>query len=576
MKTLICLLFIISGVCFSYGQVNIQDQFKGATHFYNSTKIPFRLFTPNINPADGKVGLVLYLSGITGLGNDNIAQLIEAKQAATYWTKPIVQSEYPCFVLVPQCPVGSYWAIDTVYENIVDLIDSLTNACPIDSMKLYVTGWSMGGTGTWCLMDKYPEKFAACAPVSGLWNPTAINKIKNIPVWNFHGTNDTDVPTDNSRVLVFTYEKLGYYFFYPQCQYSSCNHLTDKQFQEIVDGPYDHLYSEYYLVGHNVCDKAYTDPYLYKWMLCKVKRTEGVISLKGFDSYGQISGESVISWAAQNPNDSVEIWLSSDLENSWIKLGKRVASSGTFTFDSKLVKDCAFGTIKLLTRDSKGYIIGTTKSVPQAINNEGNSPPFLKISGDCMLRSQFIDYDWIEVKMIVGDAENDPLNLRIFYSADDGKTFSKVDSITIKNSINYQTYRLELRELIISKSARIKIELSDDSLTSRFMSEKFFNRNGHYLSSPIINEDFRTNLDQNHPNPFNSVTTIKWQLTKTSKVTVKVLDIVGRTVVTLVDEQRPQGKYETQFNAGALPKGIYFCQLKAGEFMQTRKMILMK
>ncbi|HSO86525.1 MAG TPA: T9SS type A sorting domain-containing protein, partial [Draconibacterium sp.] len=81
-------------------------------------------------------------------------------------------------------------------------------------------------------------------------------------------------------------------------------------------------------------------------------------------------------------------------------------------------------------------------------------------------------------------------------------------------------------------------------------------------------------LEQNYPNPFNSVTTINWQLAKNSKVTLKVLDIVGRTVATLVDEQRAQGKYETQFNAATLPKGIYFCQLKAGEFSQTRKMIL--
>jgi hypothetical protein len=84
------------------------------------------------------------------------------------------------------------------------------------------------------------------------------------------------------------------------------------------------------------------------------------------------------------------------------------------------------------------------------------------------------------------------------------------------------------------------------------------------------------NLEQNYPNPFNSVTTINWQLAQNSKVTLKVLDIVGRTVATLVDGQRPQGKYETQFNAATLPQGIYFCQLKAGEFMQTRKMILLE
>ena len=83
------------------------------------------------------------------------------------------------------------------------------------------------------------------------------------------------------------------------------------------------------------------------------------------------------------------------------------------------------------------------------------------------------------------------------------------------------------------------------------------------------------NLEQNYPNPFNSVTTINWQIAKNSKVTLKVLDIVGRTVATLVDEQRTQGKYETQFNAATLPQGIYFYHLKAGEFSQTRKMILL-
>jgi hypothetical protein len=83
-------------------------------------------------------------------------------------------------------------------------------------------------------------------------------------------------------------------------------------------------------------------------------------------------------------------------------------------------------------------------------------------------------------------------------------------------------------------------------------------------------------LEQNYPNPFSSVTTINWQIAENSKVTLIVLDIVGRTIATLVYEQRPQGKYETRFDAATLPKGIYFCQLKAGENMQTRKMILLE
>lgn len=87
----------------------------------------------------------------------------------------------------------------------------------------------------------------------------------------------------------------------------------------------------------------------------------------------------------------------------------------------------------------------------------------------------------------------------------------------------------------------------------------------------------KTNLlDQNYPNPFNSGTTIPWQLAHSSKATLKVFDLLGREVATLVDEQRTQGKYETRFNAATLPKGVYFYRLKARDVSQTRKMILVK
>jgi hypothetical protein len=90
-------------------------------------------------------------------------------------------------------------------------------------------------------------------------------------------------------------------------------------------------------------------------------------------------------------------------------------------------------------------------------------------------------------------------------------------------------------------------------------------------SLPLANS-----LDQNYPNPFNTSTIIPWQLAHTSRATLTVFDLVGRVVAIPIDEQKPAGKYETEFDVATLPKGVYFYQLKAGEFMQTRKMILMK
>jgi hypothetical protein len=83
-------------------------------------------------------------------------------------------------------------------------------------------------------------------------------------------------------------------------------------------------------------------------------------------------------------------------------------------------------------------------------------------------------------------------------------------------------------------------------------------------------------LQQNYPNPFNPSTRISWQLPVSNKATLKIFNILGKEVATLVNEYKPAGKYETEFNAANLPSGVYFYQLKAGEFLQTRKMLLLK
>ena len=83
-------------------------------------------------------------------------------------------------------------------------------------------------------------------------------------------------------------------------------------------------------------------------------------------------------------------------------------------------------------------------------------------------------------------------------------------------------------------------------------------------------------LSQNYPNPFNPSTVISYQLPVSSDVTINVYDILGNEIATLVDEYKPAGRYEAEFNASSLPSGVYFYQLKTSEFVQTRKMILMK
>jgi photosystem II stability/assembly factor-like uncharacterized protein len=83
-------------------------------------------------------------------------------------------------------------------------------------------------------------------------------------------------------------------------------------------------------------------------------------------------------------------------------------------------------------------------------------------------------------------------------------------------------------------------------------------------------------LSQNFPNPFNPNTTIKYSIPNASKVTIKIFDVLGKEIETLVDEEKPIGTYELKWNATKLSSGVYFYQLKAGDFIQTKKMILLK
>ncbi len=90
-------------------------------------------------------------------------------------------------------------------------------------------------------------------------------------------------------------------------------------------------------------------------------------------------------------------------------------------------------------------------------------------------------------------------------------------------------------------------------------------------------------IEQNYPNPFNPSTKIKYSIPDNvilseakNLVRLKVYDILGKEITTLIDEYKPAGEYEVEFNASSLPSGVYFYQLKAGEYVNTKKMNLLK
>ncbi len=104
--------------------------------------------------------------------------------------------------------------------------------------------------------------------------------------------------------------------------------------------------------------------------------------------------------------------------------------------------------------------------------------------------------------------------------------------------------------------------------------------NGNYKYSKVVEADLRALnsyvLEQNYPNPFNPATSISYQLPVNSFVTLKVYDVLGNEIATLINEEKPAGAYKLDWNAADQPSGVYFYQLKAGSYMDTKKMILLR
>lgn len=103
---------------------------------------------------------------------------------------------------------------------------------------------------------------------------------------------------------------------------------------------------------------------------------------------------------------------------------------------------------------------------------------------------------------------------------------------------------------------------------------------GSYIYSSSIEVDVNTpekfSLEQNYPNPFNSSSVIKYSIPKSSQVSLKIFNTLSEEIETLINEEKPAGIYELTWNASTLPSGVYFYQLNAGDFVETKKMILLK
>src|SRR5688572_5797919 len=161
----LALFILFSGAFASVGAATVSDF--NARIYTNALlgKLPYRLFIPRGYESSTKYPLVLFLHGSGQSGTDNGAQFQVASPLVFVSTAN--QTNYPCFMVAPQCPTTRDWINPVMVEGVLELLTTLQTEFSLDPNRVYITGLSMGGYGTWALITRDPGRFAAAVPMSG-------------------------------------------------------------------------------------------------------------------------------------------------------------------------------------------------------------------------------------------------------------------------------------------------------------------------------------------------------------------------------------------------------------------------
>jgi predicted peptidase len=190
----------------------------------------YLLFLPEgYESSEKKWPLILFLHGAGESGND-----IEKVKATGLPKLLETKTDMPFVVVSPQSPRGG-WNADSLNA----LLDDVIAKYKIDVDRVYLTGLSMGGFGTWELGTAHPERFAALAPICGGGNPARASRLKGVPVWAFHGAKDNVVPIARTEAMIKAMKEAGMepkFTIYPDAR-------------------------------HDSWTETYNNPELYKWFL---------------------------------------------------------------------------------------------------------------------------------------------------------------------------------------------------------------------------------------------------------------------------------------------------------------------
>jgi predicted peptidase len=222
-----------------------------------TTLLPGRLYIPPAAVSDPATPrpLILFLHGAGESGTNNAAQvngnidnlLAEAKRRSA-------------FLYAPQTNGG--WGSTTILDRVKAMIDLALTTQPVDNTRLYATGLSMGGGGTWNVLNRYSDFFAAGVPICAVSPATgyAAGNLLDDAIWAFHALDDGTVSNQTSRNVINNILRTGRQ---PTPTYPTPPVTTDFAF---VSPALDLRYTEYRTGGHGIWGRVYNTPAMYQWL----------------------------------------------------------------------------------------------------------------------------------------------------------------------------------------------------------------------------------------------------------------------------------------------------------------------
>ena len=472
------LVALSAGSAPALAQPSIVDQFEVRAHTHDGFTLPYRLFVPDGYDPGVAYPLVLALHGAGERGTDNERQLT-ANRLATTWADPVNQAEHPAFVVAPQVPPNLRWSAEqpvdhsdltAVQRTVLALLDSLEAEFNVDPDRLYITGLSMGGHGTWDFASRLPRRFAAAVPMSGRADPTQAEHILHLPIWAFHGETDTVVEPAGSRRIVQAMEDLGRDVLYTDCRRSpplatnfDCpGSISPDSLADAIEAHADLLLTSLPNVGHGPWSPWYDRPLLHEWLFAQHRRDPDAVTLSTPVVGTTWSGSQSVTWTGPGPgSDVVELWLSLDDGARWSEVGEAPLGAGAFEIDTAALPDAAFARFRLVVRDARGFVYGRTTSAPFAIDNGGDAPPFLALDGEPLRFDPLVTAPILTLNVRAADPEGEELNVEVFYSLDGGATYAQAAALDLPSRQETQTLTLDIGRLPNAAEARLRIEVSD-------------------------------------------------------------------------------------------------------------------